>query len=274
MSGPERTDGLLEARLVDLAAALDMPATPDFAGSMAAHLRARPIRSAGWSHVARRFRASASPMRRAFLLALIALLLLAAVAVAMAFGLPGLRFAFVSQLPSRSAPAATAARTTSPLGDLGPLVPLAQAEAGVGFHVLLPPAATAGGPPVAHLLAIATGGQQVALTYAPFAGRQPTLDPAVGLLVVEFAGHLDPALAVKLIGPDTDVSQVVVGGQPGYWITGAPHEFLYVDPTGAVEQTTVRMAGDTLAWAAGGVIVRVETGAGLAVAQQIAASMR
>jgi hypothetical protein len=279
--GPERTDGLLEARLRDLAAALDVPATPDFAGSVAAHLRARPIRRAGWWHWAPRLRASASPMRRAVLLALIALLLLAAVAVAVAFGLPGLRFALVSQLPSlpgavatASSPAATASTALSALGDLGPQVPLAQAEGGAGFHVLLPSAGAAGGPPVAHLVAIATGGEQVAVTYAPFAGRPTTLDPAVGLLVVEFAGHLDPALAAKLIGPGTDVSPVVVRGQPGYWITGTPHEFVYLDAAGQVQGTTVRLAGDTLVWADGGVLIRVETGAGLAVAQQIAASMR
>jgi len=280
MSGPERTDGLLEARLSDLAAALDVPTAPDLAASIAAQLRARPIRRAAWWHVARRFRASASPMRRALLLALVALLLLAAVAAAVAFGLPGLRFAFVSQLPSLSAPTATASTPTttataiSVLGDLGTPVPLARAEAGAGFHVLLPSAATAGGPAVAHLLAIASGGEQVALTYAPYAGRPTTLDPAVGLLVVEFAGHLDPALAAKLIGPGTDVSQVVVGGQPGYWITGTPHEFVYLDATGQVQGTTVRLAGDTLVWADGGVIIRVETNAGLAVAQGIAASMR
>ena len=42
------------------------------------------------------------------------------------------------------------------------------------------------------------------------------------------------------------VTPVTVGGNPGYWISGPPHFFYYVDPSGKDVDDSHRIVGDTL----------------------------
>jgi len=69
---------------------------------------------------------------------------------------------------------------------------------------------------------------------------------------------------------------VKVGESTGYWITGDPHEFVYVGPgpTGEPTFENRRLVGDTLAWSVGDVTYRLETSLGKDEAIRVAESMR
>ena len=96
---------------------------------------------------------------------------------------------------------------------------------------------------------------------APFAlpgpgqSRMVTVD-GKQILVSSIAGVLDDVLVRKILGPGTGVQQVMVGGSPGLWIDGEPHDVLYRLPGGDV--TVARAAGNTLLWQTGEVLHRVE----------------
>lgn len=98
-------------------------------------------------------------------------------------------------------------------------------------------------------------------TPAPFAlpgpgqSRMVTVD-GKQILVSSIAGVLDDGLVRKIVGPGTGVQQVMVGGAPGLWIDGEPHDVLYRLPDGDV--TVTRTAGNTLLWQTGEVLRRVE----------------
>jgi hypothetical protein len=69
------------------------------------------------------------------------------------------------------------------------------------------------------------------------------------------------------------VEEVSVGGRPGFWITGSPHQFGYLDRTGAFLVETLRLAGNTLLWDSGGVVYRVEGAPTRGAALRVAASL-
>jgi hypothetical protein len=110
-------DAALEAALFDLSAAIAVPAAPDVAAAVGARLRApRPQRLPRTG--APRFR-----LRWALLAALLGLLLLAAIAAATGFGLPGLRILFAEPTASPSisaAPSGSAAPASSGPASSGP----------------------------------------------------------------------------------------------------------------------------------------------------------
>lgn len=77
------------------------------------------------------------------------------------------------------------------------------------------------------------------------------------VVVTAIDGRLSEAYIAKTVGLDTDVEEVEVVGEPGVWISGAPHEVvLYQTPDGA--PIVERFAGDTLLWQHGDVLIRIE----------------
>jgi hypothetical protein len=269
----------LELDLADLARAVDWPRTPD----VAAAVRARLV-SGGGSATERRVPWLAFPrLTRPVLIAIVLLALVAAVAAAVAFGLPGLRISFTSDpLPTPNVPAASAASatataeaTTPPGADLslGTPMTLERARERADFPILLP--AVPGRPaPDAAYLEILRGARLVTLVWR--AG--PDLPPLragsdVGLLITQFRATLDDDLLEKVIRAGTTVEVVRVGEHGGYWIAGADHVVWFRRPDGDVVENPIRLVGDTLALEVEGGIVRIEARGGRDATLALAATL-
>ena len=72
----------------------------------------------------------------------------------------------------------------------------------------------------------------------------------------------------------TTVTSVKVGGADGYWISGAPHDIILVDPSGEPVFDSRRSAGDTLIWSVGDLTSRLESALGRGDAIALAESLR
>ena len=114
---------------------------------------------------------------------------------------------------------------------------------------------------------------QVALVWGTRPDLPATVDPGVGMLLMQFNGRFDEGMITKLIDSGTDVERVSVGGNPGFWITGDLHFFFYEDAHGTVIDDSRRWVGDTLLWSEGGLTYRLETALGREAAIRIAESL-
>jgi hypothetical protein len=289
-------DESLAGALRQLATSIDFPAAEprepgaaDLAARARRSLELNPPRPSLWRRLmpvagSGTARGSGRPIRRGLVLAIAALLLLAAVAGAVSLGLPGLRIIFgqgpspvpTSPGPAESSPSAssgpTSSATLAPLAGslaLGDAVSLAEARRLAGFEVVLPTDPDLGPPDATYL-----NGQRVGLVWANRPGLPETQSPGVGLVISEFRGSVDPGLFEKILGPDTTLTKVTVGGSPGYWISGAPHFFFYMDPQGNAVNDDHPTVGDVLLWTRGEVTYRLETSLGMAAAIRLAESLR
>ena len=165
-------------------------------------------------------------------------------------GLPGVRIERTEDKGKLPSPA------VSP--SLGDHVPVEEARAAVSFELLTPPRA---GRFEAYL-----DGDAVTLV-----SRTPTGETE--LIITQFEGRLDRDLLHKVLGPDSRLRGVDVDGNSGYWITGSLHSVLYLAPSGAIREDTVRLAGNTLLWERGRLTLRVEGAGSLARALSIARSL-
>lgn len=220
----------------------------------------------GWG----RWPGSWRPARRALVLALVALLAVAAMAGAFGLGLPGLRFILgeppagpspgpaATPAPGRS-PSASALGSSMGLGDVLDPTDAAGLDALAGFTVRWP-VDPALGPPSAIYIDEAKGGQ-VTLLWPASAELPTTLEPGVGLLLSEFRGAIDQGFFAKVIGAETTLERVRVGGRQGYWLSGDPHIFFWDGPAGFVDDQR-RWVGDVLLWSDGPVTYRLETSLG------------
>ena len=117
-------------------------------------------------------------------------------------------------------------------------------------------------------------GRVVTLVYHPRPGLPPTADPQVAVLVMEARGQVSRPSFGKLQGPGTKVEEVSVGGDPGYWISGAPHAFFFYEVgAGATAADNLRLSGDALIWNRGRLVLRIESGLGKADAIRIGQSL-
>jgi hypothetical protein len=263
----------LEAELVELGRALAFPVpSSNFAAAVGERIRARPRQSWFGLRPAIAFR---RPVSRAVLIAIALLLVVVAVAAAIGFGLPGLKIIFggpgapsPSPVESRASPSGAPG---SGLG-LGTAVPLGELDAQAGFHVLLPTDPTLGAPDAAYI--DRARNNQVALVWRPRASLPPTVDPGVGLLLMQFEGRLDQGFFTKSIDVGTTVEPVRVSGLAGYWVSGDPHFFFYTDRNGQFVDDPRRWVGDALLWSDGALTHRLETGLGRDAAIRIAESLR
>ena len=276
-------DAALAGALGDLAAVVAYPSVAAGAGDIASIVRQRlvagpPVRKSsgitGW--IGRR------PLRRSVLVAIAAVLILAAIAGAVGLGLPGIRIVFGGPTPPAptttpslaptKAPASTGPAASSPVGStmgLGTAVSLDDAARIGGLDLLLPPDPATGPPDAAYTLA-----DRVALVWSERPGLPADPDYGVGLLLSEFRGHVDDGYYQKTLDSSAQVTPVTVNGHAGYWISGAPHFFYYVDPSGKAVDDSHRIVGDTLIWADGDVTYRLESQLPMEAAIRLAESLR
>lgn len=292
-------DAGLDDALRDLGRALEAPTADGLAGTVRARIESagyppplatatwpqRLVRRLGWGDPGRPGR-HRRPVERALLLAVLLVLVAAGIAAAIGFGLPGLRLVFEAPTlaPNASGPSAGASepgapsvmpsRTPTPLEALalGAAVEPARLDASVGFHMPVP-AADLTGPPSAAYADTTDGRNQASLAFAASAGELAA--PGVPAIVVTaFAGRIEADYLQKVIGPGTSVTPTAVAGRPGFWISGQPHDLLYVAPDGSVETDRIRIVGNVLAWNAAGLTIRIEGARDLSAALRIADSMR
>ena len=245
------------------------PDGPDLATRVRARLGAAPPAR----------RASTWRLRPALVLAIVALLVLAAVAGAVAFGVPGIRLIFgdpgATPPPAVASPPAPASGGASvpPAGssiDLGEQVDPASLGERVDFPVLFPSDPALGPPDATYVSAR----DEVALVWAPSDDLPPTVEPDIGLLFMQFRGSVTPEPIGKMISSGTEVEPVQVGDGTAYWITGDPHVLFYMSPDGEQVQEGRRWVGDALIWQQGAQTYRIETSLGRDEAIRIAESLQ
>jgi hypothetical protein len=229
--------------------------------------------------------------RRSLLLAAAAVLIVAAIVGAVGLGLPGLRI--VTATPSPAGPSVSAPAgflpsssprlTTSPPPSVSasPAVPgsglglgvqttLADARNRSPFPLLLPTDPRLGAPDTVWIDDVG----RVTMVWTRRPGLPDTIVPGVSVIASEFPGSINPDYFEKILNEGTTIEPSRVGDAAGFWISGTPHDFVYVMPNGEPAFDSRRLAGDTLAWSKGGVTYRLETGLGQDSTIAMAAGMR
>jgi hypothetical protein len=226
----------LEARLADLAGAVDWPASPDLRAGVGAGI--------------------AQARRRRLTLVLVA----AALALALAGGTAAaavveLRGATIQRVPSLPSPSPTPPGAAGALLDLGRRYPsLAAAEGAAGFRALVPAAL---GQPDEVWYRASPG--VLTLVYRPRPGLPASGDQDVGALVMEARASVSAPSFGKLLPAGATVQPLTVNGGQGFWISGAPHgAFFYGAPGDRMD--SFRLAGDVLIWNQRDLVVRIESG--------------
>jgi hypothetical protein len=260
---PEAAD--LEQRLVLLQAEIDWPATPE----LVARVRARiatpvPARRPG-------FRSRLALAATAVLLVLAALIAYTPSrdAIANFINLHTI-FTRVNQLPTPSP------LPSGPIGKrlgLGDPTTLAQAQSKVSWHIVVP--ASLGRPDEVYLQLPPDGPPQgeVTLVYKSRPGLNASGQTGVAVLITEANGAVDTQVFGKMLGDGTTLEEVSVNGHKGYWISGQPHIFVFIDASGQFRSETMRLATNTLIIDDNGTVIRIEGDLTKAQALEIAASL-
>jgi hypothetical protein len=230
------------------------PPTPDISGSVARRLMDPAAGRAG-----RR-----SPLRLALLAAVVLLLLAAGAVAAGAMGIGPLRILFSDAPPGASVP-------NTPLGtrlSLGEQLSPTEAAAYDDLPLRVP--ASLGDPDEVYVSSIGI----VSMLWAPRDDLPAMGDSGVGLLLMEIPGDLEPGMVSKVVVESrAAVEPVTLRGTDGYWISGAPHVFRYVEPGGEESSVTSRLVGDALVWQEAHVVFRIESGLGRDPTLALAASL-
>lgn len=231
----------LERALAQLGSELAFPEAPDVSERVLARLASEP--------------AKPRRGRRALVIALAALALVAAAAMAVPqartailefFRLRGATVERVESLP-RVPPASESAL------DLGQ--PLPGARTNVKIPEVLVPAAL--GPPDAAYTSDEPYGMRLTLVYEPGPGVPESPYSGVGILVSEWVGGGATRYVEKLAGAGTQVERLQVDGYPAIWLEGGPH-VVFFENEGMVFDDPGRLAGNTLLVERNDVLVRIE----------------
>lgn len=155
------------------------------------------------------------------------------------------------------------AHSPGPLGvnlNLGtPAASVADAQREVRWTITVPSAL--GRPDAVYVKLEKDGGPsqgEVTLVYASAPGVGSSSVTGVAVLVTEARGRVDETFFQKLLGPDAKLETVTFKGRTGYWISGHPHDFLFVGADGQVQDGTLRLATNTLIVELDGTLVRIE----------------
>jgi hypothetical protein len=228
----------LELALVALGRRLDLPPTPELAPRVRSRLAEPPPRRT-WAR-----------SRRALALALVVLV----VAIGAVLAVPGTRAAILQFFHLRGVtiqrvgelPTVSLQRDFDKLF-LGEKVTLAEAQERADFKVVVPEAL--GEPDAVYFQSGSPPGGMVSLVYGT--PEEPRA------LFTEFRATVDEVI-FKKVAAGTHIASVRIDGQPGFFLSGNPHEFSYFDRTGEYRQEIIRLAGNTLLWERGTVTLRLE----------------
>lgn len=240
----------LEQRLVDLGGRISWPPTPDLADGIMARLGTPVVVRRAW------FQSRWAMAAAIVLLALAALLAYTPTREAIADWLNlHVIISRVSELPSPS---------TKPSGGLGTQLglgyptTLADAQARVAWHIVVP--SELGPPDEVYIQPPPEGPPQseVTLVYRSRPGIKTSGQTGVAVLITEASGTVDDRYFGKMIGPGSSLEEVTVKGHRGYWISGAPHDFFFIDADGQFRSETMRLASNVLIFESGGTIIRIE----------------
>ena len=236
----------LEKQLQDLATAIDWP-DHDVASRVGQRLRTEETTSVRRMAGHRHWQAAA------------AIAVIVAVAAA---SIPGSRAAIGSWLGvsgEHIEMSSTPPTITTRAGlELGPEVALDDLRAQVGFNMPVPRLSGFEHPDEVHVARPPAGGEAT-LLYRARADLPQVDSTGVGMLISAFRADIDSGLFTKTVGPGSRLEVVTVQGGTGYWIEGAPHEFLYHDASGNARPERVRLAGNVLLWEVNGITVRIES---------------
>jgi len=238
----------LQERLLRLGREIDYPETPNLGAMVRVRLE-QPARRQRFD--TRRLVVAAA----VFIVTVGALLAIPTTrdAIAGFFGLKGVIIQRVPRLPS---PTPTGGATVGERLGLGRQVTLQQAQAAVPYGISFPQAL--GTPDQVYLIQPADL-KAVALVWRPRSGLAAAAQTGVGALVIEFPGQVQPDLFMKMLGPDATLEPVQVNSNPGYWISGKPHGFFFLDSKGNPREETFRLAENVLIWDQGSLVVRIES---------------
>jgi hypothetical protein len=129
---------------------------------------------------------------------------------------------------------------------LGEKVSLDVARDRADFEIVVPEAL---GDPDAVYFQEAPPGGMVSLVYGT-----PEHPRA---LFTQFRASVEEVI-FKKVATGTQIDSVRVDGEPGYFLSGNPHDFSYLDRRGDYRQEIVRLAGNTLLWERGALTLRLE----------------
>lgn len=255
----------LDRELRALAADPPFPPTPDLEGAVRARIATRSAGRAGRG--GRGGPLLGAPLRWPLATQAAAALLL--VFAALMAASPGVRSAVLEVLGIEGArierrEPSPRARAAGARLDLGRPTTLVAARARAPFDVVVP--ADPGPPDAVWFDHAAPGGGQVAFVWEPGSGGGRPL------LLTQIAALPQPVIG-KAAGPGTDIEELLIGGEPGFWLSGDPHEFAFLSPDGQFRTDTLRLVGDALVWNRDGVLLRLEGAPSKARALQIARSV-
>jgi hypothetical protein len=236
---------------------IEWPETPDIASSVQGRLAAPPRRRS-WLAA-----------RPAWQLAIASV----AVVIAVVMAIPPARAAvldwlgFSSVRITREEPQPFAPQSLA-LGDRATLE-----QARRDFPVLVPE--EFGEPDAVYVYDHPAMGPRVDLVYRERPGLPTSSTTGAGLLITEFRAVASPYIE-KSAGEGAKVERLEVGGDPAFFISGAPHGFAYTVPD--TENTNFeqqRLAGNTLLVdRSDGILLRIEGDISRDRAVEIAESMR
>jgi hypothetical protein len=241
----------LELALVELGRSIEFPPTPDITSRVRERIAAeRPPRR------------SFLPARRTLVIALA----VAAVAIGALMAVPGTRGAILEFFGVRGV-AIERVETlpkvpTSVDLNLGEPVSLDGARELAGFDVVVPEAL--GDPDEVYFSDFPSGGM-VSFVYG--SSEEPRA------LFTQFQASVRDTF-LKKMEVTTDVEFIDVDGQPGAFLSGAPHVFGYIDADGQYREETMRLAGNVLLWERAPLTLRLEADLPLMEALEIARSTR
>ena len=260
---PEAMD--LEQRLSVLVAEIDWPPTPDLGTRVRARITAPAPTQRPW------FQSRWAMAAAAVLVVLAALIAYTPSREAIASWINvHTIFTRVNQLPTPSP------QPSGPLGKrlgLGNPTTLDQAQSKVTWHILVP--ASLGQPDEVYLQFPPDGPPQgeVTLVYKSRPGLKTSGQTGVAVLITEASGKVDAQMFGKMLGNGTNLEEVTVNGHQGYWISGQPHVFFFIDANGNFRDETLRLATNTLLIDDSGTVIRIEGDLTKAQALEIASSL-
>ena len=141
--------------------------------------------------------------------------------------------------------------------DLGERVSREEAERRVGFELV-----DLGEPDAIHVRA----GRVVSLVYGP--ADRPRL------VLSQLNGAVWDGFHKKVIGTGTTVEDVKVNGERGLFVSGEEHFVMFLDGNGLISDERTALAGNTLLWNRGPLLLRLEADVSREQALELAESVR